>query len=102
MIKKKYFSAYNDFKTGILYKTCIFLGTIFLIIFIILTILSKILIANDSVGLVKYLYDLSLSDFPGLALSFSILLIAFGLILYFFKRQFQKLAEIADEIEKNH
>lgn len=101
MIKKKYFSAYNDFKTGILYKILISLGLIFLIIFIFFKIISQISVNNASIELLKYFYDLSLTDFPGLMISFSILLIAFGLILYFFKRQFLKLARIADEIEHN-
>jgi len=99
MIKKKKFSAYNDFKTGILYKISISLGIIFLIIFIFLKIISQLSINNTSIELLKYFYDLSLSDFPGLIISFSILLLSFGLILYFFKRQFLKLAKIADEIE---
>ena len=101
MIKIKHFSAYNDFKTGILYKILISLGLIFLIIFIFLKIISQFLINDTSMELLKYFYNLSLSDFPGLIISFSILLLSFGLILYFFKRQFLKLARIADEIEHN-
>ena len=33
--------------------------------------------------------------------SISIIIIAFAIILYFFKRQFAKLADIAEEIENN-
>jgi len=100
MIKNKNFSAYNDFKTGLLYKIMISIGLIFLILFIFLKIFSLISI-NDN-GLLKYFYDLSLSNFPGIIISFSILLLSFGLILYFFYRQFSKLAEIADEIEHDN
>ena len=100
MIKKKYFSVYNDFKTGILSKILIFIGLILLIIFIFLKIISTLNIKNS--GLIKYFYNLSLTDFPGLIISFSILSISFGLILYFFNYQFSKLAKIADEIEKEN
>jgi hypothetical protein len=73
------------------------LGIIFLIVFIILKLLSTLSILDN--GLLKYFYELSLSNFPGIIISLSILLIAFGIILYFFNRQFLKLAEIANEIE---
>jgi hypothetical protein len=102
MIKNRYYSAYNDFKTGILYKIFLIIGFIFLFIFILLILISKISDINNSIGILKYLYDLSISNFPDILISFSIILISIGLILYFFKRQFEKLAEIADEIEKNY
>jgi hypothetical protein len=97
MIRHRNFSAYNDFKTGILYKLMIFLGIIFLVIFIFLELLKKL--SKDYSGLLKYFYDLSISNFPGIIISISILLISFGIILYFFNRQFSKLAEIAEEID---
>ncbi len=97
MIRHRHFSAYNDFKTGILYKIMISLGIIFLLIFIFLKLLTSLSIEYN--GLLKYFYELSLSNFPDIIISLSILLIAFGIILYFFNRLFSKLAEIADEIE---
>ena len=101
MIKKKYFSAYDDLKTGFLYKICILIGIFFFLTFIILTFISRSTNIDDNIPFFVYLYDLSISNFPGIILSFSILLISIGLILYFFKRQFKKLADIAYEIEKN-
>ena len=76
MIKHRNFSAYNDFKTGILYKIMISLGIIFLAIFIFLKLLSTL--SPGYKGLLKYFYDLSISNFPEIIISFSILLIAFG------------------------
>lgn len=101
MIKKKYFSAYDDLKTGFLYKICILIGIFFFLTFIILTFISRLTNIDDNMPFLVYLYDLSISNFPGIIISFSILLISIGLILYFFKRQFKKLADIAYEIEKN-
>ena len=57
------------------------------------------MLSIENNNLLKYFYDLSISNFPDIIISLSILLIAFGIILYFFNRQFSKLAEIADEIE---
>ena len=39
--------------------------------------------------------------FSEIFLSLSIILLAFSFIIYFLKRQFQKLTNIADEIEKS-
>jgi hypothetical protein len=50
-------------------------------------------------GILKIFYDISMTNFPNIILSFLILFFAFGLILYFFHRQFNKLANIAEEIE---
>lgn len=100
-MKKRKFSAYDDFKTGFLYKICITVGLLFLFTYIILKLLS-IIYLNYKIEFLRYLYDLSSSNFSGIIISFSILLISAGLIIYFFKRQFNKLAEIANEIEQNN
>ena len=99
-MKKKYFSVYSDFKTRVLSKSMIVIGLVLLIIFIFLKILSIFSINN--IDLLKYFYDLSSTKFPGIIISFSILLISFGFILYFFNYQFSKLARIADEIEHDN
>ena len=39
-------------------------------------------------------------DTPGIILAFSILFLGGGLLVYFISRQFLKLKEIADDIEK--
>lgn len=97
---KKKISVYNDFKTGFLYKICIIIGIIFLLIFLLIN-LNSLIYSNYNIAILKFFYDISITNFSGIMFSFSILLIAAGLILYFFKRQFNKLAEIANEIEQN-
>ena len=80
MVKIKKFSIYNDFKTGILYKIFLLFGFILIIL---------------------YLLDVFILEakFSDILLSLSILFISFGLIIYFFNKQFNKLATIAKEIE---
>ncbi len=95
-MKIKKFSVYNDFKTGILYKIFIFFGLILTISYVILKIISLFF---SNIEYMNFLYNISITNFPNIVISFSILFISFGLILYFFHRQFVKLAEIAKDIE---
>lgn len=95
-MKIKKFSVYNDFKTGILYKIFIFFGLILNISYVILKIISLFF---SNIEYMNFLYNISITNFPNIVISFSILFISFGLILYFFHRQFVKLAEIAKDIE---
>ena len=98
MIKKKYYSAYHDFRTGFLYKIFILFGLILLFIYIILKIISFVF-NNQSNGLINEIYNFSISNTTGTIIAFSILLLAIGIIIYFFHLQFSKLAKIAEEIE---
>ena len=98
MSKIRYFSAKNDFKTNFFCKFFIFLGVVFIVIFILFSIISYFNIGNNS-GALKPLYDLSITSIPESILAFSIIFFAVGIILYFFSCQFAKLAKIADEIE---
>jgi hypothetical protein len=98
MFKKRYFSVKNDFKTSFLCKFFIYLGITFIFIFIVLSLISYFNIGKNS-GPIKTLYDISITSIPESILSFSIIFIAVGIILYFFNCQFAKLAKIADEIE---
>jgi hypothetical protein len=95
MFEKKYFSAHNDFKTGILFKLALFLGFILLIIFIILRTLSFVI--NED----NFLYFLSNSKYVDITGAFALLILFLGFVLLFFHRQFTKLSEIADEIENS-
>ena len=80
MVKIKKFSVYNDFKTGALYKILLLIGFILIAIYFL-----EILILE--------------TKFSDLLISLSILFISFGLIIYFFNKQFNKLAAIAEELE---
>ena len=98
MFKKRYFEADYDFKTAFLSKFFFGLAIFLLIIFLTLKFFS--LTFNRSEGIIKIFYDLSTSTIPETVLSFSLIFFAAGFISYFFYRQFVKLAEIAEEIEK--
>ena len=99
MFKKRYFEADYDFKTAFLSKFFFGLAIFLLIIFLTLKFFS--LTFNRSEGIIKIFYDLSTSTIPETVLSFSLIFFAAGFISYFFYRQFVKLAEIAEEIEKS-
>ena len=98
MLKRRYFSIQNDFKTGFFCKVTLFFGLILFLIFSFTKIFSLIT-GENSAGILKEIYDFSQTSIPNTILAFSILLFGIGAILYFFNCQFSKLAKIADEIE---
>jgi hypothetical protein len=85
MVKTRYFSTKNDFKTGFLYKIFLMVGIILLIFYIL----------QHTFNLVN-----NMENIAGIALAFSILFIGGGILLGFFSYLFSKLAKITDEIEK--
>lgn len=87
MIKKRYFSAHNDFKTGIVYKIFLIVGAALLTLFLIQRFTDIILIDNSILEIM---------------FAFSIILIGTSLIVFYLKVQFTKLADIADDIEKGN
>jgi hypothetical protein len=101
MFKKKYFSAQYDFKTGIFCKLAFILG-LFLLIVSLFFIISSFLIGKESSGVIQQIFDFSQTTHPTSILAFSIILLAVGVILYFFHCQFAKLAKIANEIENEN
>ncbi len=100
MIKKRYFSTKHDFKTGFYYRLSLTLGLFLLILFVFLKIFSFILNEN-STGFLRNLYEVSKGTAVDSIGAFSLIFIAVGIIIYFLYRQFVKLNEIADEIEKD-
>jgi len=85
MVKIKYFSTKNDFKTGLLYKIFLIIGIILLTFYILQNIFNLI---NN------------IENIADIALAFSILFIGGGILLGFFSYLFSKLARITDELEK--
>jgi amino acid permease len=83
---KKSILGYKE-KTSILFKILFIIGLVFIIISAILMLLSS----------EENKYNALSQTF----LALSIIIFAFSGIIYFFKRQFAKLANIADEIEKS-
>jgi len=100
MFTRKYHSAYSDFRTGFLYKFSLSIGLLLLFVYLFLKF-SSLLLNAESTGLLYSIYDFSQSSYSGSIIAFSILFFSIGAILYFFHRQFSKLAKIANEIEKD-
>jgi hypothetical protein len=98
MLMKKYRSAYYDFRTGFLYKISLTIGFFLLFIYIFLKV-SSLFLSENSSGFFNSIYYVSQSNYSGSIIALSILFLSIGIILYFFHRQFSKLAKIAKEIE---
>lgn len=87
MFKKKYISVYSDMKTSFFCKFFIIIGLILIIFYIS----QKTLLFLD--------ID---ENIPEIILAFSIIFFGLGFFLFFFSRQFNKLAKIAKEIENEN
>ena len=96
MFKKRYFSPGSDFKTVKYFKLSMLVGVILLLIYGIFKIIA-LLIENG----VFYLPDLYyfIQSYGDVFLSFSIIILIIGFILYFFYVQFTNLNKISEEIE---
>lgn len=100
MFRKRVFSVYDDFKTGIFCKLSIFLATALLIFYFILKA-SVFYIAENSTGIIKEIRVFSQTSQAEAFAAFALLFFALGAILLFFKHQFCKLARIAEEVENS-
>ena len=89
--KKRAVSQYRK-TSGFLSKISLFLGLILLVVFIVLKVISYM---GPDTGY----YELSISNVPGIAISFSVILITVAVIMYFFDYQFSKLEKIIEEVE---
>ena len=85
MVKNRNISVHSDLKTGLFCKLSLILGIILLAIYIIQFSIPNLSIEENTSGII---------------ISFSIIFIGLGIILYFFQCQFAKLSKIAEEIEK--
>jgi len=101
MVKIKYFSVYNDFRTGLFCKISFILGFILLIVYAIIKIIFFVSDENSS-GFIKTIYDFSQNSQSDAIIAFSLLFFALGVILLFFHYQFAKLAKIAEDIENSN
>jgi len=100
MFKKRYFSVYGNFKTGLLYKLCLLTGIALVIIFGFIKIAGYFGESANN-GLLFQMYELSNSTISESIIAFSVIFIGVGIILFFFNSQLEKLAKIADEIEND-
>lgn len=97
-MKTRYFSPSYDFKTGFAYKICVIFATVFLLFLILLKAIS-IVFSNAREGVIGFLNSLASSSFFDISIAFVILLFGIGGILFFFYKQFKKLADLVEEIE---
>lgn len=99
MVKKRIFSAHYDFNTGFLSKCFIFFGGILLVLSILFSLISFFLPTQTS-GITSFFSNVIESGFIDISFALAIIFIGIGFILWFLHRQFSKLADIADDIEK--
>ena len=85
-MKKHFFSAHSDLKTGFLCKLFIGLGIILVVLYALFHF-TKVVNLGD--------------DVEGALLAFAILSLGLGGIMYFFACQFSKLSQIADDVEQD-
>jgi amino acid transporter len=100
MLKERKYSIDNDFQTGLFSKITFILGVFLLILYLFFKIIA--FFYHNSTGLLKDIYNISISSTTDTIGAFSIIFIAVSIILYFFKKQFNKLSEIAEEIENEN
>ena len=100
MIRKKFFSVKNDFRTGILSR--VFLALAFILFFCIMIILTiGILFSNETNGIIGIVVGFYHSSVIDILLAFLIITVGLGGILWFFNRQFVKLDIIANEFDED-
>ena len=97
-MKTKYFSADEDFKTGLIYKIFFLLSGILIALILIIKGLA-FAFSGETEGFLFSIIELSSSSFIDISIAIVIIFIGLGGIAYFFHRQFSKLADIAKEIE---
>lgn len=99
MIKERHFSVNNDFHTGFISKIFfIFAFIIFLLVLFI--VIVGLLFPTETNGFIGLIVGLAQSSTVDMLVAFLIITLGIGVIVLFFKRQFDKLDEIAKEIEK--
>ena len=99
MIKKRYFNTKHDFKTGFYFRLSFVIGIFLLLLFIFFK--GALFFLNEnSTGFLRDLFIFSRSSIIDSIGAISIILIAFGFIIYFLYLQFVKLDEIAKEVEE--
>jgi len=84
-MKKKYFSPYTDFKTGVISKLLLVTGFVLLLF----TLTQKFL---------PFLNVTSKNTWDTI-FAFSVLFLGVGIIMFFLSKIFGKIAALADEIE---
>jgi len=99
MLKERHFSVNNDFHTGFFSKIFFIIALIiFLVVFI--SIIVGFLFPTETSGIIGLIVGIAHSSTVDMLVAFLIITLGIGVILLFFKRQFDKLDEISKEFEK--
>jgi TRAP-type C4-dicarboxylate transport system permease small subunit len=98
MIKKRYVSIGNGLRTGITSKIFFCIGIILLSLFLVIYGIHR-LTSFGSDGVISFLIT---SGYNDIFLAVAILCIGAGFFFWFLYRQFSKLAEIVDELEREY
>jgi hypothetical protein len=99
MVKKRFFSVHDDFNTGFLSKCFIVFGALLLALAVLFSLISFFL-TDQSSGILSFFSGVIDSGFIDISFALAIIFIGIGFILWFLHRQFYKLADIAEDIEK--
>ena len=98
MIRERHFSVKNDFRTG-LFSRLFFIFSIFLIILLVFILSIGFVFSSETSGFFGFVAGLYHSSLVDILVAFLIISLGLGAILFFFKKQFAKLDEIAKEFE---
>ncbi|MDH7517065.1 MAG: hypothetical protein QHH19_01790 [Candidatus Thermoplasmatota archaeon] len=99
MFKKRFFSVYDDFRTGLFSKLSFLFGMVLLFVYVFLKIVF-LLVGEGGGGFFGLIYDLADSSFADSVIAFSIIFFGIGFVLYFLHVQFVKLAMITDDFKE--
>lgn len=99
MIKERHFSVNNDFHTGFFSKIFFILAFIIFLV-VMFCVIIGLLFPTETSGIIGLIVGIAQSSTVDMLVAFLIITLGIGFILFFFKRQFDKLDEIAKEFEK--
>lgn len=98
MIRERHFSVKDDFRTGS-FSRLFFILSVLLTIVLAFILGIGIIFSAETSGVLGSIVSLSDSTVVDTLIAFLIICIGLSAILFFFKRQFAKLDEIAKEFE---
>lgn len=98
MIRERHFSVKDDFRTGF-FSRLFFILSLVLIVAVIFILTIGFFFSEENSGVIGFIVGLSNSSVVDTLIAFLIICLGLSTILFFFKRQFAKLDEIAKEFE---
>ena len=99
MIKERHFSVNDDFRTGFFSKIFFIIAFIIFLV-VIFSVIVGLIFPTATSGIIGLIVGIAQSSTIDILVAFLIITLGIGVILFFFRRQFGKLDEIAKEFEK--